>query len=246
MTAPLASPIPQPSTGSPLNRADPALVSLVGAGHTYGEGHRAVVAVRDITKEVHRGDRIAVTGPSGSGKSTLLYLLAGLETPTAGLVEWPALGASPAGRPEDMGMVFQGSSLIPALDARENVALPLVLAGSSDAVARDRADEALRTLGIGSLANKLPDDLSGGQAQRVAVARVLATAPKLILADEPTGQLDHATGAQVIDALLAVADQIDAALVVSTHDPLITQRLRTEWPLVDGAPAPRPTSGATS
>jgi putative ABC transport system ATP-binding protein len=143
-------------------------------------------------------------------------------------------------------MVFQGSSLIPALDARENVALPLVLAGSSDAVARDRADEALRTLGIGSLANKLPDDLSGGQAQRVAVARVLATAPKLILADEPTGQLDHATGAQVIDALLAVADQIDAALVVSTHDPLMTQRLRTEWPLIDGAPAPRPTSGATS
>ncbi|GAA1962097.1 ABC transporter ATP-binding protein [Microbacterium deminutum] len=235
MTTSLAS-TPQPSeTPRHPHRNDDALVRTVGAGHIYGEGQRAVVAVRGITKEVRRGDRIAVTGPSGSGKSTLLYLLAGIETPTSGSIEWPEFGASPVGRPTYMGMVYQGSSLLPALDVTENVALPLVLAGSTEAAARDRAHRALRTLGIFSLADKLPDELSGGQAQRVAVARVLATEPELILADEPTGQLDHGTGTEVIDALLAVADHVDAALVVSTHDPAITVRLRTEWRLIDGA-----------
>jgi putative ABC transport system ATP-binding protein len=214
---------------------DLPLVRTHEAGHTYGVGPRAVVAVHGVTCEVRRGDRIAVTGPSGSGKSTLLYMLGGLERPTSGAVEWPAFGAPPVGRPTDAGMVYQGPSLIPALDVAENVGFPLVLAGVTDAVARDVALRALRAVGIASMAEKLPDELSGGQAQRVAIARVLATEPQLILADEPTGQLDHVTGTQVIDALLEAADKIGAALVISTHDPAVARRLQTEWHLVDGA-----------
>lgn len=132
-------------------------------------------------------------------------------------------------------MVYQGLSLIPALSVVENVGLPLVLAGTGDDEARDIAVSALRTLGIEWLADKLPDGLSGGQSQRVAIARVLAAAPELILADEPTGQLDHETGAQVVQALLDAADSVGAALVVSTHDTSVARRLDVEWRLVDGA-----------
>jgi putative ABC transport system ATP-binding protein len=213
---------------------DVPLVQARAAGHTYGEGPSAVVAVHDVTCEIWQRDRIAVTGPSGSGKSTLLYLLAGLERPTAGIVEWPSLGTSPVGRPTEAGLVFQGPSLIPALDVAENVGLPLVIAGVSDTAARQAALKALDVVGIASLAQQLPDQLSGGQAQRAAIARVLATEPALILADEPTGQLDQETGRQVIDALLTTADHIGAALVVSTHDPAVAGRLGTQWHLVDG------------
>ena len=228
-----------------LDARDAPLVQTHDAGHTYSEGPRAVVAVHGVTCQVRRGDRIAVTGPSGSGKSTLLYLLAGLERPTSGTIEWPALGASPVGRPTDAGMVFQGPSLIPALDVAENVGFPLVLAGVGDAAARAVALHALNSVGIGALADRLPDELSGGQAQRVAIARVLATEPALILADEPTGQLDHEIGAVVIDALIAAADQIGAALVISTHDPAVARRMRTEWRLVDGSFAQAPANERT-
>lgn len=222
-----------------------ALVHTHDAGHTYGQGARAVVAVHGVTCQVRRGDRIAVTGPSGSGKSTLLYILAGLEVATTGTVEWPAFGSTPAGRPTAASLVFQGPSLIQTLDVTENVGLPLVLAGMSDTQARQTATLALGAVGIASLASKLPGELSGGQAQRVAIARVLATEPALILADEPTGQLDHVTGSQVIDALLATADRIGAALVVSTHDPAVARRLDTEWHLIDGRlAAPSTSTGA--
>jgi putative ABC transport system ATP-binding protein len=213
---------------------DQILVHCDDAGHTYGSGAAAVVAVHAVTCAVHRSDRIAVTGPSGSGKSTLLYLLGGLERATSGTVQWPAFGGSPAGNPTAAAMVFQGPSLIPALDVVENVAFPLILAGAQAETAHETAMRALDTIGIGWMRHKLPDELSGGQAQRVAIARVLATEPDLILADEPTGQLDHQTGAQVIDALVDTADRIGAALVVSTHDPAVAHRLRTEWRLADG------------
>ena len=217
-----------------MGEAD-ALVLCREAGHTYGRGTTAVVAVHGVTCAVHRGDRIAITGPSGSGKSTLLFLLAGLERPTSGSVEWPMLGGTPLGRPRIAGMVYQGLSLIPALTVVENVGFPLVLAGTRDAEAHDIARASLRTLGIEWLADKLPDGLSGGQSQRVAIARVLAAAPPLILADEPTGQLDQETGKHVVQALLDAADSVGAALVVSTHDPSVAQRLDTEWRLVDGS-----------
>ena len=200
---------------------------------TFGSGESAVVAVHGVTAAVLPGARIAITGPSGSGKSTLVHLLAGLEHPTAGTVAWPGLTSS-GGPRHQIGLVFQGPSLLPPLTVLENVALPLVIHGVVEAEAQDRAHDALRTLDIDELAAKLPEEISGGQAQRVAVARVLATAPRLILADEPTGQLDQVTAAHVVDVLLAAAEQLGAALVVATHDPAVVQRLSTRWPMQDG------------
>jgi putative ABC transport system ATP-binding protein len=211
-----------------------ALFSCVGLARTFGAGVRAVVAVHDVTCEVLAGTGVALTGPSGSGKSTLLHLMAGLETPTAGAVSWPALHGHPLAHPGRVGLVFQGPSLLPALDVTENVAFPLLLADADTDEAMTRAAQALEQLAIADLANKLPEELSGGQAQRVAVARVLAARPQLILADEPTGQLDHQAGAMVLDVLIHVSEDLGAALVVSTHDPLVAQRLPMQWAMHDG------------
>ncbi|MFE9809680.1 ABC transporter ATP-binding protein [Streptomyces sp. NPDC005548] len=216
------------------------LVRCQDAARTYGQGPAAVVAVHGATCQLRAGDRIAITGPSGSGKSTLLHLMAALEQPTAGEVTWPGLTEGPvAGQ---VGVVFQGPSLIPALDVAENAALPLVLAGIPEERARQRALDSLALVAADDLADKLPEELSGGQAQRVAIARVLALRPRLVLADEPTGQLDRATGQHIIDVLLATADEIGAALVVTTHDPTIAQRLGERWAMHEGRlhPAPEP------
>ena len=201
----------------------------------FGRGATAVSAVRDVTCEIRAGDRIAITGPSGSGKSTLLHLIAGLDTPSAGSVTWPAIGTVSDLRPGPVGIVFQGPSLLPPLDVAENVALPLLLAGATAADARAAAHDALSRLDLSLLAAKLPEELSGGQAQRVAVARVVAGRPRLILADEPTGQLDHAAGATVLDALEESAAHLDAALVVTTHDAHVAARLASRWAMHDGA-----------
>ncbi len=216
-------------------RPDGALVRCEDVSHTFGAGPGSVVAVHGVTCEVRPGEHVAVTGPSGSGKSTLLHLLAGLDEPTAGSVTWPALGGRARLRPGPVGVVFQGESLIDALDVGENVALPLLLAGMAEAEAAAAAGRALRRLGLAGLAGRLPEELSGGQAQRVAVARVLAGRPRLILADEPTGRLDHATGAGVIDALTGAAAASGAALVLSTHDDAVADRLPRRWWMADGA-----------
>ncbi|GGP87843.1 ABC transporter ATP-binding protein [Streptomyces melanogenes] len=208
------------------------LVGCHGVARTYGVGAAAVVAVHGATCEVRSGDRIAITGPSGSGKSTLLHLMAALEEPTTGRVTWPGLARGPV--PDQVGVVFQGPSLIPALDVVENTALPLVLAGHREEPARRRALDCLALVIATGLADKLPEELSGGQAQRVAVARALAAAPRLILADEPTGQLDRATGRHVVDVLLATADTLGAALVLTTHDPTVARRLTLQWSMDNG------------
>ncbi len=211
------------------------LVRCVGVARTYGTGLGAVVAVHGVSCEINAGQCVALTGPSGSGKSTLLHLLAGLDGPTVGTVSWPALGGQANLRPGPVGVVFQGPSLLAPLDVLENVALPLILGGTPQAVARAAATEALGHLGLAGLAAKLPDELSGGQAQRVAVARVLAGRPRLVLADEPTGQLDHHTATAVIDALLAAAAALGAGLVITTHDPSVADRLPLRWHMADGA-----------
>ncbi|MFF6994283.1 ABC transporter ATP-binding protein [Streptomyces sp. NPDC008313] len=205
------------------------LVSCRGVALTFGRGPTAVVAVHGADLDVRSGERLAIVGPSGSGKSSLLHLLAGLERPTSGTITRPGLPG-----PRDIGLVFQADSLIPALDVTENTALPLVLAGRPQEDTRRRVGEALDVVGAAGLADRLPDEISGGQAQRVAVARVLAQAPRLILADEPTGRLDHATGARVLDALLEAADRTGAALVVTTHDPAVAARLTVRRGMRDG------------
>jgi len=209
--------------------ATDTLARCTDASRTFGSGPTAVVAVHGTTCEVNAGARIAISGPSGSGKSTLLHLIAGLELPTCGAVSWPRFSTVPAERAQDIGVVFQSPSLVPALDVAENTALPLVLAGVSERECDDRVAEALNLVGLANLARHLPEELSGGQAQRVAVARVLALRPRLVLADEPTGQLDHATGQHLMDTLMAATARIGAALVVSTHDRTVAARLDTHW-----------------
>jgi ABC-type lipoprotein export system ATPase subunit len=210
------------------------LVRCEGAARTFGTGPGATVALQPTTCEVFPGARIALMGPSGSGKSTLLHLMAGLDEPTLGSVEWPAIGGRDDLRPGPVGTVFQGPSLLPPLTVAENVALPLLLAGRDERWAAVAARQALDRLGLAGLADKLPDEISGGQAQRVAVARALVGDPVLVVADEPTGQLDHPNASAVVDVLLETASHTGAALVVATHDPAVSDRLAERWGMRDG------------
>jgi ABC-type lipoprotein export system ATPase subunit len=201
----------------------------------YGRGGAEVVALLHASCELYRGMHVALTGRSGSGKSTLLHLLAGLDRPTGGEVSWPGLG----GAPRDLaagtiGFVFQSPTLISTLDVVENVSLPLILGGSDPRMAAVKARRALDVLDVGDLAAQLPDQLSGGQAQRVAVARALVSEPVAILADEPTGQLDSTAAASVAEALIDAARHHDSALLVATHDERLARHLELRWLMEDG------------
>lgn len=206
-----------------------------GVARTYDSGRAAVVAVHGATCEIAPGRRIALTGRSGSGKSTLLHLLAGIDRPTAGTVRWPGLGDPEPPLPSTaVGVVFQGARLLPSLDVTENVRLPLQLAGVAERDADAAALAALAWLGLDGLARRLPAELSGGQAQRVAIARAMVSEPRLLLADEPTGRLDHATAREVVATLLDAVRETGAALVLSTHDPAVADLLPERWTMTDG------------
>jgi ABC-type lipoprotein export system ATPase subunit len=210
------------------------LVRCRRVARTFGTGASAVVAIHDVDCAVQPGQQIVLIGPSGSGKSTLLHILAGLDAPTSGEVSWPAIGSRDRLRPGPVGIVFQGPSLLAPLDVVENVMLPLLLEGIDRRAAAIRAHDALALLDLDGLAAKLPEELSGGQAQRVATARMLASRPRLILADEPTGQLDHITGEHVVSALIATAESTGAGLVVNSHDPAVAERFAFRWTMRDG------------
>jgi putative ABC transport system ATP-binding protein len=192
-------------------------------------GDRDLVILRDIDLAVDSGKALAIVGASGSGKSTLLAILAGLDTPSAGTVELE--GADLFALDEDaraelrgrsVGFVFQSFQLLPGLSALENVMLPLELAGMADA--RERARSHLERVGLAQRETHRPAQLSGGEQQRVALARAFAVSPSLLLADEPTGNLDAHTGAQVIDLMFAMNRDQGATLVVVTHDPALADR----------------------
>ena len=210
------------------------LVVCDGVSRTHGRGATATVALAPTDCVVAAGSRIALVGPSGSGKSTLLFLLAGLDSPTTGTIAWPAIGTREELRPSRVATIFQGPSLLPPLTVIENVALPLILGGADRGAATERAVDALAALDLAALAGKLPEEISGGQAQRVAVARALAGAPQLILADEPTGQLDAANGAAVVAVMLAACERSGAGLVLATHDPAAADALPGRWEIHDG------------
>jgi ABC-type lipoprotein export system ATPase subunit len=202
-------------------------VALVLRAVHHGYRHQGadVPVLRGLDLEVGRGEVVAVTGRSGSGKSTLLHLAGALAAPRAGTVAvagTPLAGLGPAGlariRRRHIGFVFQAFHLLAGLDLGENVALPLVLDGVDHREARRRAVAALDEVGLDGLASRRPAELSGGQQQRGAVARALVTEPAVLLADEPTGNLDDDSAAEVLDALLGAVRGRDAASVVVTHD----------------------------
>jgi len=210
------------------------LVRASSLGRSYGSGSNLVIAVHDATFTVEAGDTVAVVGPSGSGKSTLLHLIAGLDEPTSGSIDWPAIGDRPALRPGPVAMAFQGPSLLPPLTVVENVALPMILAGHAEDDAMAAARDLLIVFGVDVVADRLPEELSGGQSQRVGLARAFSGAPRLVLADEPTGQQDRATGDRLLGAILRAASSRGTTLIVATHDATVADRLAARWAMRDG------------
>jgi ABC-type lipoprotein export system ATPase subunit len=204
------------------------LVSFQNVSRHFSLGSGNITALSNASCAIEAGDRIAIMGPSGSGKSTLLALMAQLDTPSEGKITWPAFATAGKLRPRHIGLAFQSASLVPSLTVIENIEIPLLILRESKDM-RERAMAALDNVGLSDLADRLPEELSGGQAQRVGIARALVTNPKLILADEPTGQLDQATAQNLITNLLAHMASIGAALVIATHDPAIAGQMKTIW-----------------
>ena len=202
-------------------------------------GGRSVTILDGVTFDVSNGEVLAVTGPSGSGKSTLLGLIAGLDRPTAGSIAVDGVDITRLDedalarlRRDTIGFVFQSFHLIPTLTAAENVAVPLELASHAGASAR--ASELLDAVGLADRARHYPAQLSGGEQQRVAVARAVSLRPRLLLADEPTGNLDSTTGAQIIELLLALRKEFGATLVFVTHDQALARHADRVVRLRDG------------
>ena len=208
-------------------------------GRAYVSGGREITVLRDITFDLESGGFLAITGPSGSGKSTLLGLLAGLDRPTRGRVVLDGQDLSSLSederarvRAEKVGFVFQSFHLIPTLTAQENIQVPLELRGEE---ARGRARELLERVGLADRGHHYPAQLSGGEQQRVAVARAFAHRPKILFADEPTGNLDAANGANVIALLAELNRELATTLVLVTHDPDLASRAQRVIRLLDGA-----------
>ncbi len=215
------------------------IVRLSGVELTLGTEARQVNILRGIDLDVGAGERVGIVGPSGSGKTSMIMVIAGLERATAGTVEVASqeLGtldedALALFRRDTMGIVFQAFHLIPTMTALENVAVPLEFAGRADAF--ERAAVELEAVGLADRLEHYPGQLSGGEQQRVALARAVATEPRLLLADEPTGNLDGETGAQIIELLFDLADRRGATLMLITHDPILAGRCARQIRLVDG------------
>jgi ABC-type lipoprotein export system ATPase subunit len=205
------------------------LVRASGLSRVFGKVPGAVTALAEASFEVYAGDRIGLVGPSGSGKTSLMHIIAALDQPSAGKIEWPALGPPENLRPGPIAIAFQGPSLLPPLTVEENVRLPILLAGGSQSAATTAAGELLEALGLTEIAAKLPEEISGGQAQRAGLARALAGEPSLVLADEPTGQLDRASAAALMGLLLEHVGRTGAALIVATHDMTVAGALPIRW-----------------
>lgn len=216
------------------------MLTCEALGHAYPSGDASLDVLKDINFHLDAGDFLAIVGPSGSGKTTLLGLLAGLDRPSRGrvLLDGVDLGtldedARARLRREKVGFIFQSFQLLPTLTARENVQVPLELAGADDAGAR--ADALLVRVGLGARAHHYPSQLSGGEQQRVAVARAFSTRPKILFADEPTGNLDAANGATVVELMTALNAEFGTTLVLVTHDLELAGLARRTIRLADGA-----------
>ncbi len=204
---------------------DNAFVKIRNVSKVYGTGANPVHALRQVNLDVFRGEYLSIMGPSGSGKSTLFNMIGGLDRCSGGTVE---IGGVDLNRLRDselaffrghhIGYVFQNYNLIPSMTAMKNVALPATLAGKEPAEARRAAREALERVGLGARLDHRPDELSGGQQQRVAIARALVNRPTIILADEPTGNLDLAMGEEIIGLLRELCGSLGVTVITATHD----------------------------
>jgi putative ABC transport system ATP-binding protein len=215
------------------------MITIAGLGMRFASGGRSVSVLSDVSLEIPARQFVAVAGPSGSGKSTLLGLIAGLDRPTAGSITVGGVAITSLSEDElarfrldTIGYIFQSFHLVPTLTAAENVAVPLELAGERDALPRARA--LLTELGLGERAEHYPVQLSGGEQQRVAVARAVARRPPLLLADEPTGNLDSATGTQIIELIRGLNRTLGSTLVLVTHDPALAAHADRLVTLRDG------------
>ena len=215
------------------------MIEIAGVGMRFTSGDRSVDVLADVTLTIPARQFVAIAGPSGSGKSTLLGLIAGLDRPSSGRIrvadaEVTALGEDALARfrLDTIGYIFQSFHLIPTLTALENVAVPLELAGELDALPRARA--LLGEVGLADRAEHYPVQLSGGEQQRVAIARALARRPSVLLADEPTGNLDSATGKQIIELILGLNRTLGSTLVLVTHDPALAAHADRLITLRDG------------
>ena len=218
-----------------------SLITVEGVGRTYGKGDRAVHALREVSFAVPAGELVAVRGRSGAGKTTLLNIIGGLDKPDAGRVFVDGNEVSAASertlvglRRGLIGFVFQSFGLVPILSAAENVGVPMRLARVDAAKREQRVAMLLELVGLGAHAAQRPYELSGGQQQRVAVARALANDPRLLIADEPTGQLDSETGRSIMDLLRAVVRDRGMTAIVATHDGALLDRADRVITLRDG------------
>jgi putative ABC transport system ATP-binding protein len=217
--------------------ASKPLVTLDHVGHSFDDGR--IVALKDVSLTIEQGESVAIVGASGSGKSTLILLLCGIRVPSGGRVLWKG---DPVTTPErwtdlrrsEIGIVFQEFNLFPTLTARENIEVAMFGAGVGSRERQLRADAALETVGLSERATHLPHELSGGERQRVAIARSIINNPALILADEPTGNLDSVNAASILDLLFDLKRARGATLVMVTHEPSYAQRCARELRIKDG------------
>jgi len=231
----------QAPAASRLTRpAGPLVIDIAGVTKLYEMGEETIHALRGVSVQIHRNEYLAIMGPSGSGKSTLMNMLGCLDTPTAGRYEFNGKNVASMIddeladiRNREIGFVFQTFNLLPRSTALANVELPLIYAGYAPAERRARATRALKNVGLGSRLNHKPNELSGGQRQRVAIARALVNSPSIILADEPTGNLDSKTGVEIM-ALFEQLYEQGNTLIVVTHEEDVARHARRIVRLRDG------------
>lgn len=220
--------------GGPSLGDGPPLVTCRALTVALGTGHAQVVPLRDLDLTAVPGELVAVRGPSGSGKSTLLGVLAGDIAPQSGEVAVAGVSPRDARRTPGIGLVYQDFRLVTFLTGLENVAMALEIRGIGSHEATDRSHEMMITLGVDHLAERFPSEMSGGEQQRIALARTMVTHPPLVLADEPTASLDRTTAQAVVELLRTAAHELGATMIIATHDAMVAAATDTTYDLVDG------------
>ena len=220
---------------------DKKIISCQNISKRFKEGKLDVEVLRGITLDIHAGEKVAIVGSSGSGKSTLLHILGGLDLPSEGNVQVlnqdiAKLSDTERGvlRNKSLGFIYQFHHLLPEFTALENVAMPLLIGGAKVVDATDKASEILDKVGLGKRLNHKPGQLSGGERQRAAIARALVTRPQAVLADEPTGNLDHKTAMHIFDLMQGLNQEMQTAFVIVTHDMQLAEKMDKVYNLIDG------------